>query len=355
MIMKKCVRCLNDSTVRRLKLDSEGVCCYCRNYEKTAPVLNDRERLEALFKERIDAVKGKYTYDAALGISGGKDSIYVLHQLVNRYGLKVKTFTMLNGFFSDEARANVDRLVKEFGVDHEYIPFPEDMLKRFYRHSVKKWLTPCIACSYLGYAAMINYTARIDAGMCIHGRSPQQMLRYYGDDVFTPLVNAGLGHAADVDCEKLYADLLAVVEDRMSGQLLADVKEVLYNGADSSRFKEFVGYFLYHDYDEESIVKFLRENTGWKTDDRYDHYDCRIHNAAHYIYQCAEGRPHCLPETSVLVRSGKLTREEGQKLVQSAVIHNRPDDELKLLFDTIDIKQTPVFIKAGIYKNFVKK
>ncbi|MBR4100391.1 MAG: hypothetical protein IKK51_00760 [Oscillospiraceae bacterium] len=353
--MKKCTRCLNDGTVRRMKLDENGVCGYCKSYERIESQLSDREHLQKLFCERIERVRGKYTYDAALGISGGKDSVFVLHELVRRYGLKVKTFTMLNGFFSEDARKNVDRLVQEFGVEHEYIEFDPALLRRFFRYSMQHWLTPCVACSYLGYAAMINYTTRINAGLCIHGRSPQQMLRYYGDDVFTPLVDAGLKPVDEVDVNALYAQLLASIEERMDSTLLQDVKGMLYQGIAEGDFREFVPYFLYHPYDEQSIVRFLRENTGWVTDEKYDHYDCLVHNAAHYIYQCAEGRPHCLPEVSVLVRSGKLTREEGMRLVQAAHYAEKPQEELKFLCDTVGLKAAPILLKAGIYKRFVKK
>ena len=181
------------------------------------------------------------------------------------------------------------------------------------------------------------------------------MLRYYGDDVFTSLVDAGLKSVHDINVSELYNGLLSSIEHRMDEELLNDVKRMLYNGIEPGDFREFVSYFLYHSYDEGSIVKFLRENTGWTTDDKYDHYDCRIHNAAHYIYQCAEGRPHCLPEISVLVRSGKLSREEGMAVVRSERYDTKPKEELKLLCDTVGLKPAPILLKAGIYNHFVKK
>ena len=128
--MERCVRCLNDTTVRNFRLDEQGVCNFCRAYSKIEDKLNDDALMHKLFVDRIERIRGKHAYDAAVGISGGKDSVYVLDQLVNVYHLKVKAFTMLNGFFSDEARENVDRLVAEFGVEHEYISFPSDMPDR---------------------------------------------------------------------------------------------------------------------------------------------------------------------------------------------------------------------------------
>ncbi|MCR5717545.1 MAG: hypothetical protein K6F80_00725 [Oscillospiraceae bacterium] len=355
MDRKQCVRCLNNSTVRRMSLDDSGQCCYCTRYDRIRSQLEDRERLSELFRQRIEQVRGKYPYDAAVGISGGKDSMYVLYQLVRVYGLKVRAFTMRNGFFSPQAQANTDRIVQELGVEHSYIDFDPSLLKRFFRYSMQHWLTPCIACSYIGYAAMINYTAKIGAGLCIHGRSPQQMLRYYGDDVFTGFVDAGLRPPQEVDVQALYQELLGLTGTHLDKSIAGDVRGILFDGVKAEDFREFVPFFLYHPYEESQIVQFLRENTSWSPSQDYDHYDCTIHHAAHYIYQCAEGRPHCLPEISVLVRSGKLSREEGLRLTEHARYHEKPAEALHTLCDTVGLREEPLFLKAWLYRHLVKK
>ena len=114
----RCKRCINDESVRNIIFDSHGICNYCRTYEKIEKQITDYSELEKLFQSRLKKVKGKYDYDAAVGISGGKDSIYVLDQLIKKYHLKVKAFTMNNGFLTDAAKKNIDRLVKEYGVKH---------------------------------------------------------------------------------------------------------------------------------------------------------------------------------------------------------------------------------------------
>ena len=143
---KECRICVNDSSVRNIRFNKEGVCNFCENYLNEKEKLKDYDKLETLFTERIEKIKGKHRYDAAVGISGGKDSVFVLYELKEKYDLNIKAFTMNNGFLSDEARHNIDKIVKEFDVEHEYIDFDKELLQRFYRYSVKKWLVPCIAC-----------------------------------------------------------------------------------------------------------------------------------------------------------------------------------------------------------------
>ena len=127
-----CKICLNDNSVRNISFNSEGICCFCENYGKIKYKLDDQSSLKRLFEQRIEGVREKYVYDAAVGISGGKDSVYVLYSLVKDYGLHVKAFTMNNGFLSTKARENIDRVVSQLGVEHEYIEFDMKKLQRFY-------------------------------------------------------------------------------------------------------------------------------------------------------------------------------------------------------------------------------
>lgn len=354
--METCKRCLNDSSVRHFHLNDSGICNFCTAYDEIKEKLNNAELMKKLFDDRIEKIRGKYTYDAAVGISGGKDSVYVLDQLVNVYHLKVKAFTMLNGFYSDVAKENVDRLVANFGVEHEYITFDSDILQKFYHYSMSKWLVPCIACSYIGYAAMINYASKIDAGLCIHGRSPEQMLRAYGYDVFTDFVNAGLTDISQLNIPETYSNILAEIGKKMDGQLMKDVQNMLLHDIKDNDFREFVPYFLYHRYNEKEIVDYLYKNTSWQPRTKgYNHYDCTVHNASRYIYQCFEGRPHILPEVSTLIRMGDMTREEGIAVLQNSLYHEVPKEELRCLCNYAKVSPAWTLTKAKIYKRLRKK
>ncbi len=352
---KSCNRCLNDKTVRKLRIYSDGQCNYCHAFDLKAAELKDYKHLEKLFIQRIDAVKGKYDYDAAVGVSGGKDSTYVLYQLIHTYGLKVKAFTINNGFLSAEARKNIDKTIKEFNVEHEYIEYDAELLRKIYRYSMKKWLVPCIACSYLGYATMINYTAKINAGLCMHGRGLDQMMRYYDRDTFSILVDEGLKDYKDTDIIALYSKLLESINKKLGGDMRENVEKILFNGIKRNDFREFVAYFLYHPYNKNDVIKFLEDNTSWRVEaQEKEHYDCEIHNAAKYIYQCAEGRPHGLPELSVQIRSGQITRQEARKILDEHTYTEEPTAELNRLCDYVGLSKRALLTKAKIYRRLPK-
>ena len=181
------------------------------------------------------------------------------------------------------------------------------------------------------------------------------MLRYYNKDVFSSFIDAGLKSINEVDINDEYMKLLDSVKDKVDEGIFNDIRNLAFDGLEQNDFREFVPYFLYHNYDEKEIVKYLKENTNWNPPEDYNHYDCQIHEAAKYIYQCAEGRPHRLPEISVLIRMGKITKQQGKELLEKEIIKNKPKEELKMLFKYANVNETLLFTKAKIYNKVIKK
>jgi ATP-utilizing enzymes of the PP-loop superfamily len=116
--MRTCSQCILPANYRNITFDKNGVCNYCRTYEKLRPRLEDFSHFRSLFEQRIEASRGQAEYDVLVGLSGGKDSSYIAYALQKNYGLKVLTVTMDNGFLTDFAKDNVQRVVGALGVDH---------------------------------------------------------------------------------------------------------------------------------------------------------------------------------------------------------------------------------------------
>jgi len=69
-----------------------------------------------MLARRFEKYRGKHQYDAVVGLSGGKDSTYVLCQIVNKYKLKVAAVTYDNGFLTDFAKESIKNTVNKLGV-----------------------------------------------------------------------------------------------------------------------------------------------------------------------------------------------------------------------------------------------
>jgi hypothetical protein len=78
-------------------------------------IQNAREQVDEIIK----TVKGQSgTYDAIMLYSGGKDSTYTMYQAVKRYGLKVLSFTLDNGYIPDQTFNNIRKITDKLGVDN---------------------------------------------------------------------------------------------------------------------------------------------------------------------------------------------------------------------------------------------
>lgn len=347
---QRCVRCVNDKTVKKISFDENGLCSHCSCYDRYRDRLSDHDKLEKLFLKKL-CREGEYDYDVALGFSGGKDSTYVLYKLVKEYRLKVKAYTLDNGFMSPEARKKIDRLVLELGVDHEYVECDMDLLKRMYRYIVSHYFSPCVACSFLGYAVMINYASKVNAKVGIHGRSTYQMFRGLSDshdDVFRPFIDSGLDEN-EVDLEKLYGDIIGKIDLLVDKKLAREIKEKLLPDTQTKGYRDFLAYFLYHIYDHREIVRFLEENTSWRVESEEEHFDCLIHHGALYLKNLMARRSHLMPEYSVMINQGVLGKAEALQKMSEPIDEELAKKELKSFCRYAGLSYTLTMLGAKLY------
>ena len=345
-----CTRCVNDRTVKKISFDKSGLCSHCTCYDKYKGRLSDYGKLEELFLKKLQ-MEGDYDYDAAVGFSGGKDSTYVLYKLVKEYGLKVKAYTLDNGFMSEEARVKIDRLIAELGVEHEYVECDMDLLKRMYKYIVSHYFSPCIACSFLGYAVMINYASKVNAKVGIHGRSTYQMLRGLSDshdDVFRPFIDAGLCEG-EVDLDALYENIIGKIDHLVDKKLAKKIKEKLLADTKARGYRDFLSYFLYHPYDHREIVDFLEQHTSWRVESEEEHFDCLIHHGALYLKNLIARRSHLMPEYSVMINQGTMTKNEAMQKMQDKIDEELAKKELKEFCKYAGLSYTKTMALATLY------
>ena len=125
----RCTRCAMPDSYPEVAIDDEGVCNFCRFYDANwaewmeSPELQAKS--EAALRSILTAAQRKHKqYDVLIGISGGKDSSYMLYLLREVYGLNVLTFTKDGGFLAEDAKERIAKLVKAFDVPHLYMNDP---------------------------------------------------------------------------------------------------------------------------------------------------------------------------------------------------------------------------------------
>jgi hypothetical protein len=117
--MIRCKLCLLPSNAPGANFDSTGVCTFCRHYVRKST--KDQEQVyqdrKVQLEEALQECRGKAAYDALVCLSGGKDSLYLLHRLKVEYELNVLAFTT-DVNIPDVAWSNIRRTVEKLDVDH---------------------------------------------------------------------------------------------------------------------------------------------------------------------------------------------------------------------------------------------
>jgi hypothetical protein len=114
--LKRCTKCVLPETFPGISFDSEGVCNYCNSYEK-AEVLGETALIDLLSSYRGVGEE----YDCIVPISGGRDSAYVLHQMVKVYDMRALALTVDSGAIMPEGYRNIEAVTKSLGVDHVWL------------------------------------------------------------------------------------------------------------------------------------------------------------------------------------------------------------------------------------------
>lgn len=115
---KQCSRCVMDTTVNDIVFNDEGICNYCQQYEsriENEMIKNKEKTLSKLIDKIKKSGEGR-DYDCLIGISGGVDSSYVAY-LVKEQGLRPLAVHLDNGWNSELAVSNIEKLLKKLDID----------------------------------------------------------------------------------------------------------------------------------------------------------------------------------------------------------------------------------------------
>jgi hypothetical protein len=147
------------STVPRITFNEDGLCNYCQSYQ-TQSFLGEKE----LYKIIDNAKDKKRIYDCIVGISGGRDSTYVLYLAKKHYGMKVLAVNYDNEFAPPYAVANMKRACDILNINFVSVRSKRDYVKKIAKHSILAatefgQFRECAGCTF-GYRSVVYRKAR---------------------------------------------------------------------------------------------------------------------------------------------------------------------------------------------------
>jgi hypothetical protein len=321
--VKRCVRCVMPEGYPGITFDAEGVCSACRHFEARWKALvsspEEQARSEAKLRSIFEAAKlqGK-PYDALIGVSGGKDSSYCVYLCKEVYGLNVLTCTRDNGFMSEEGKKRVEKLVKAFKVPHLYYrdTFATELAGIFMRKT-GNFCAPCELWSFNIHAMLVN---EYDIPLIVMGSSsrtdgaPPKQLNPWDPWYFRNVLK-GENFRERLGCS-VYARNYVIRQGL--AQALGRRKVVLPPD--------------YIDWDEEKIARLFREKYDINFGE--EHSDCFADDVKEYLYAKKCGSGPKVVKYSLLIRGGKMSREEALKKL-SRIDHTSPPPCLGRFLETV--------------------
>ena len=115
-----CKSCVMPDTKPDLRLDEQGICNYCKDYDVLKnKLVVEGELAKKLLEQKCNEIKsagnGKQ-YDCILGLSGGVDSSYLAY-VAKQNGLRPLCIHFDNGWNSEMAVKNIENIVNKLSFD----------------------------------------------------------------------------------------------------------------------------------------------------------------------------------------------------------------------------------------------
>ncbi len=314
--LQYCVRCCMPETNEGIKFDEMGICQACQSQEQKIHI-NWTEREQEL-RKILEHHKNKSgnNYDCIVPISGGKDSLFQLHVITKRYGLKPLAVTFSHNWFSETGKYNLWNSLEKLNVDHIMFTPNRELVNKLAKASLYKIGDSCWHCHSGVGAFPLQVAVKFNIPLIIWGES---IAESSGRACYFEPMKFG--------AESLFLKISAkvppdgMVDNQITGK---DIYPFQTPPADEIKKVGIVGIHLgdYIFWDDERQMEFVRKEYGWKEDKvegtykRYKSVECIMPGVHDYTKFIKRGFGRGTDHASQDVRAGLLTREEGFELAK---------------------------------------
>lgn len=298
-----CSECGLPSNYPNTDFDENDVCHVCTAFKGYKDQAQKYFKTEDELRSILISQRGKnINYDCISLLSGGKDSTYILAQLISM-GLRVLAFTLDNGYISEQAKGNIDRIVSKLNVDHIY--GTTEYMNAIFVDSLHRHQNVCNGCFKTIYTLSTQIALEKKIPFVVTGLSRGQ---FFETRLTEELFWDESADVTTIDDTILEARKLYHQEDDAVRKLM-DVSMFDYD--DTFNKVQFVDFYRYSDVSLEEMLKFLKEKVDWiRPTDTGRSTNCLINQLGIYVHKKEKGYSNYSFPYSWDVRMGHKTRTE---------------------------------------------
>ncbi len=312
--MAYCVRCCIPETEEGHQRDELGICRACRSSEQKMHI--DWHSRENDLRRILEASRAKAgnNYDCLLPISGGKDSMFQAHVLVNVYNMKPLAVTFNHNWYSETGWYNLMNLLETFKIDHIMFTPNRDLVNRMAKRSLHTIGDTCWHCHSGCGAFPLQVAVKFKIPLIVYGES----------------VAESQGRASYYEPIKFDREYFTKVSAKKTpNQMVCDYitpKDVHPFQLPTEQECEEAGVMGIHlgtyiFWDGERQTEFVRDEYGWRETEiensykRYKSAECVMPGMHDFTCYLKRGFGRATDQACIDVRNGLLTREEGLRLI----------------------------------------
>ena len=308
-----CSKCGLPANYPDADYDENGVCHLCRSFEnyqkRAAQYFKKQAELQALFEAGKKRKKGEY--DCIMLLSGGKDSSYALGKLAEM-GLNVLAFTLDNGYISEQAKANIRRVVGDLGVDHVFGQTPA--MNAIFVDSLHRHSNVCNGCFKVLYTLSTQIALEKGIPYIVTGLSRGQF--------FETRLTEELFRDDQVNVEGIDQTILNTrkVYHRVDDAVCRLMDVSMFENDQVFEDVQFVDYYRYTDVSLEEMMEYLEHKLPWvRPTDTGRSTNCLINQVGIYVHKKEEGYNNYAFPYSWDVRIGHKTRDAALEEINEVV------------------------------------
>ena len=339
-------------TYETFEFDNKGVCNVCNSHIDKKSKINWEERLET-FEKLVKNFRGKAEYDCIVPFSGGKDSTFILHQIVKKHKLKPLVVSFDHGFYRKQIQKNTERTLKILGTD--YLVFRPNMkvVGKLMLESLKRKGDFCWHCHTGIFAYPMQIAVKFKIPLIIWGESSAEYTGYYDfdeenfeerdEESFNRYVNLG------INAEDMLGFIKdGVVEERDLSPFmypkLRDLKKIGYKS---------LCYGTFINWDPVKQTKLIKKELGWKQDEveglpeefSMEKIECRVNGIRDWLKYIKRGFGRTAQSVAREIRLKKMTKEKGKLLVDK--FHATKPKSLEYFLKILNISEEE-FMKIAL-------
>ena len=339
--MRYCKKCVIPDTRPGIVFDDEGVCFPCRAAEERKKI-NWDERFEEL-KELCDKYRGKKGsyYDCIITVSGGKDSyfqIYVMKELMKMNPLLVN----INNFtWTDTGRKNFDNMSDTFDCDTISLHLNRKLARKLSWKALVKLGSPNWYWDRAVYVFPIIVGTNFNIPLIVYGENVNyEYGGFQTKETYSAKEQINNDVVKEVDWDFWLDDEISMMD--FNAVIYPAEEEIEKAGLEPIYLSYFMNWDGYKNMELAKKHGFisLRDTGEWEREGYIEDYD-QIDAIGYLVHPWLKypkfGHARATDVACSWIRTGRITREEGIRLVKE---HDHKLDR-EILKDFLDFAGHP--------------